>query len=307
MDSTDVRIFCEMAFQGLTYSAYSNRHPSPADIGKKLGLDEKTVRLRVRRMEDSGFVKYYQVMPNIALFGLRSMASYRFQALNLSTKFALLDRVHEIPGLIETLDYLGPFLSADLAGASTEDAHGAAKKLARKYELDMFSLGNRVVREPLAKLDRLDWRIIRQLRYDARLETKEIAKTLSTTPRMAGYRISKLLNSGAVSIRAVIDPRKQAGLVFYDLEVATNEENHPRLIRSLRERFGEKLWYIKNPSPGVTIASLFSFTLEEPEESVRGTLGIEEVRRCSLFILKEVIEPRRLSWVDNLIESKISS
>jgi DNA-binding Lrp family transcriptional regulator len=168
-------------------------------------------------------------------------------------------------------------------------------------------LGSRVVREPLVKLDRLDWKIIRQLRYDAKLETKEIANTLSTTPRMAGYRISKLLNSGAVSIRAVIDPRKQAGLVFYELEVASNEENHTRVIRSLRERFGEKLWYLTNPSPGVTVASLFSFTLGEPEESVKGTLRIEQVRRCSLFILKEVIEPRRLNWIDNLIESKISS
>ncbi len=235
MDSTDIRIFCEMAFQELSYNVFMDRRVSPAEIGKKLGLDEKTVRVRVRRMENCGFIKYYQVMPNLALFGLRSMGSYRFEALNLSTKFVLVETVHEVPGLIETLDYLGPFLSMEIAGVSTVDVEDIARALAKRYELNLKSLGSKAVREPLSKLDRLDWQVIHKLRYDAQSGAKEIASAISATPRMVGYRISKLLDSGAISIRAVIDPQKQEGLIFYELEVATDEAKHAAVARSLRK------------------------------------------------------------------------
>ncbi len=295
-----------MAFGELSYSVFTGRHVSPADIGKKLGLDEKTVRVRVRKMENSGFIKYYQAMPNVALFGLRSMGSYRFEALNLSTKFAVVETVHEIPGLIETLDYLGPFLSMEIVGVSTPDVQETAQALAKRFELNLKNLGSRVVTEPLTKLNRLDWQVIQRLRYDAQSGAKEIARTLSSTPRMVGYRISKLLNSGAISIRAVINAQKQEGLIFYEMEVAINEAKHATVAKSLREKFEKRLWSMTTPSPGVIVISLFGFTLGEPENSAMETLKMEGVRRCSLFVLKEVIEPRPPSWVDALIEKKIS-
>jgi DNA-binding Lrp family transcriptional regulator len=67
LDSTDVRIFCEMAFRDLGYEKFTERRPSAGEMGKKLGLDEKTVRSRVNRMEESGFIKYYQATPSLAL------------------------------------------------------------------------------------------------------------------------------------------------------------------------------------------------------------------------------------------------
>lgn len=291
MDSTDIRIFCEMAFQELTYNVFTDRHVSPAEIGMMLGLDEKTVRVRVRRMENSGFIKYYQAMPNLALFGLRSMGSYRFEALNLSTKFVVVETVHEVPGLIEVLDYLGPFLSMEIAGVSTVDVEKIARALAKRYELNLMNLGSRAVREPLSKLDRLDWQVVQKLRYDARSGAKEIPSAISATPRMVGYRISKLLDSGAMSIRAVIDAQKQEGLLFYELEVAMDEEKQGAVARSLREKFGKRLWSMKNPSSSVIVVSLFGVTLEEPENAVMDTLKMEGVRRCAIFMLKEVIEP----------------
>lgn len=60
VDAEDVRIFCELAFQDLGSQAFARKALSPAGIGKKLGLDEKTVRLRVKRMEEAGFIKYWK-------------------------------------------------------------------------------------------------------------------------------------------------------------------------------------------------------------------------------------------------------
>src|SRR6058998_2962944 len=101
MDAKDVRIFCEMAFKGLDYDSFTDRRVSPLAIGRKLGLDEKTVRVRVKRMEEDGFIKYYQALPNLSVFGLDSAISYRFEALNLSTKHKLVDNLKQAPNVIE--------------------------------------------------------------------------------------------------------------------------------------------------------------------------------------------------------------
>ena len=58
MDVLDDKIVCEMAFKDLRYDSFSERHISPSAIGRKLGLDEKRVRVRIRGIEKKGFIKY---------------------------------------------------------------------------------------------------------------------------------------------------------------------------------------------------------------------------------------------------------
>ena len=307
MDSTDVRIFCEMAFMDPTYEEFEERHPSAAELGKKLGLDKKTVRVRVNRMEESGFIKYYQATPNLALFGIRVISLFRFEALNLSTKNAIVNHLHEVPRLVESSDYLGPFLTGSIAGSTREEARKGADYLASRYELGTVVLGSRTIKEPLSRIDNLDWQIIKGLRYDARSRDRDLAEALSVTERMAGYRVSKLLRSGAIRTKAVIDPQRQAGVVFYELELAIDPQTRGAISRWLREKHGDKLWNLTSPMADVILASLFCFTLAEPEESVIEALKLEGVKRCLVFILKEVIEPKRPNWIDSLIELRLQT
>jgi DNA-binding Lrp family transcriptional regulator len=307
LDSTDVRIFCEMAFADLSYQEFEERHPSAADLGKKLGLDKKTVRVRVNRMEESGFIKYYQARPNLALFGMRVVSLFRFEALNLSTKHAIVNHLHEVPRLVESSDYIGPFLTGSIAGATREEARTGADYVTSRYELGTVVLGSRTIKEPVARIDNLDWQIIKGLRYDARSTDRDLAEALSVTERMVGYRVSKLLRSGAVRTKAVIDPQRQAGLVFYELELAIDPQRRGAISRWLEEKHGERLWNLNSPTVDTILASLFCFTLAEPEESVIEALKLEGVKRCQLFILKEVIEPQRPNWIDSLIGSKLQS
>jgi len=307
LDSTDVRIFCEMAFRDPGYEDFEERHPSAADLGKRLGLDKKTVRVRVKRMEESGFIKYYQATPNLALFGMRVISLFRFEALNLSTKNAIVNHLHDVPRLVEASDYLGPFLTGSIAGSTREDARTGADYLASRYELGTVVLGSRTIKGPVSRIDSLDWQIIKGLRYDARSSDKDLAEALSVTQRMVGYRVSKLLQSGVIRTKAVIDPQKQAGLVFYELELAIDPQRRSAISRWLEEKHGDRLWSLSSPMADVILASLFSFTIAEPEESVIEALKLDGVKRCLLFILKEVIEPKRPNWIDSLIAFRLQS
>lgn len=302
----DVRIFCEMAFKGLDYDSFTDRHVSPGAIGRKLGLDEKTVRVRVKKMEDEGFIKYYQVVPSLAFFGLQSICSYRFEAINIMTKRRVVEHIQQIPHVMEAADYLGHAVSVSIAGNSSKEAQTVADSIAKRFELTTIDLGGRPIRKPISKPDKLDWQIILKLRYDALCGTKDLAQALSITPRMAEYRITKLFGSGSLLIRAILDTQKQEGLLFYELEVTVEETKQFAVVKLLSEMYGEKLWSMRTTSEGgVLLANFFGFTLAEPEEAVVTTLEIEGVRACSVLIFKEAIEPQRPNWLDKLIEEKI--
>jgi len=173
--------------------------------------------------------------------------------------------------------------------------------------LGIAVLGSMAIKEPVFRIDNLDWQIIMGLRYDARSSDRDLAESLSVTDRMVRYRISKLLRSGASRTKAVIDPRKQAGLVFYELELAIDPQRRGSISKWLEEKHGDELWNLTSPMADVILASLFCFTIAEPEASALEALELEGVKRCRLFILKEVIEPKRPNWIDSLIEARLQS
>jgi DNA-binding Lrp family transcriptional regulator len=307
LDAKDVRIFCEIAFKGIDYDSFTDRRVSPLAIGRKLGLDEKTVRVRVKKMEDDGFIKYYQALPSLALFQLKNMNTYRFEALNIATKHRVIQYVQELPFIVEAIDYLGQVVSVSISGTSSEEIDQVAAGLANRFELYKWILGSRIIKGPVSVADRLDWQIIQELRYDALSGVKELSESLSITPRMVEYKIKKLLGSGMLLVRAIINSQKQQGLIFYELEMSVDETKQYEVIKRLSEIYAEKLWSVRTLAAGVLLANFFAFTLAEPEEAYVNTLKLEGVRSCSLFIFKETIEPKRQNWMDRLIEQKIES
>ena len=307
MDAKDVRIFCEIAFKGLDYDSFTDRRVSPLAIGRKLGLDEKTVRVRVKKMEDDGFIKYYQAMPSLALFQLKNVNTYRFEALNIATKHRVIEHIQELPFIVEAIDYLGQVVSVSISGTSSEEIDQMVSGLVNRFELYKWILGSRVIKEPVSVADRLDWQIIQQLRYDALSGVKELSESLSITQRMVEYRIKKLLGSDMLLVRAIINSQKQQGLIFYELEMSVDETKQYEVIKRLSEIYAEKLWSVRTLAAGVLLANFFAFTLAEPEEAYVNTLKLEGVRSCSLFIFKETLEPKRPNWMDGLIEQKIVS
>ena len=307
MDAKDVRIFCEIAFKGLDYDSFTDRRVSPLAIGRKLGIDEKTVRLRVKKMEDDGFIKYYQAMPSLTLFKLKYMNTYRFEALNIATKHRVIEHIQELPFIVDATDYLGKVVSISITGHSSEKIDQVASELTNRFELLKWILGSCIIKEPISVADRLDWQIIQKLRYDALSDINEISESLSITHRMARYRIKKLLGSDMFLVRAIINSQKQQGLIFYELEMSVDETKRHEIIKRLSEIYADNLWSVRTLSERVLLANFFAFTLAEPEEAYIHTLKLEGVKSCSLFIFKEAIEPKRPNWIDGLIEQKIAS
>ena len=274
-------------------------------MARKIGLDEKTIRSRIRKMEKSGFIKYYQASPNLSLLGMKYRCTCRFEAMNIPTKYNVLGYVGELNGVIEAYDYLGPAISVVMVGAAQTDIASLTGQIAGRFELTKMSLGEQTLqRNPAGNLDTLDWKIVQKLRYDAHATAKEIADALSITQRMSEYRIEKLLDSGSVSIKPVINPLGQEGVVFFELGVSIDPSVQEGMIEKLREMNSEKIWSMHTAPNGMLIMDMFGFKLAEPEEKAMELLSVEGVKWCSIAVLKEVIEPKRPNWIDEFILGK---
>ena len=328
MDATDVLIFCEMAFKYTDFNAPVERRVSPSEIGKKLGLDEKTVRLRVKKMEEDGFVKYYQVIPNLALFQLQS-EMFGFQARDISSKHQAIESLRETPGVVEIIDTVGESFTVIFACASSEELQRLALETKKRLHLTrVLKAVDWPVVTPMIVPSRLDWQIMQACRYDALCSASDIAEKLSITPRMVEYRINKLLESRACFIKAMIDVQSQKGIIFYSMALFV-DETVQSLPNALKELHGEKMWsllpsrplssvFLKlglkervfsvlMPHSGCVYANFFADTPGESEQALMKTLKLKGVKRARLSITKEWIEPRRPTWMDKLIQEKISA
>jgi DNA-binding Lrp family transcriptional regulator len=293
-----------MSFGTTIFTTIQDRHVSPSEIGRKIGMNEKTVRVRVAKMEEVGFINYYQVVPNLSFFGLKEIGYYRVEALNLPTKYKLIERTQEMQFVVEVVDYVGRTASLAIAGSSRDEIQLLADRIASEFELRSRLSHRRHIAECSQRLDYLDWKIIKELRYSARRSASDLAKSLSITPRMAEYRIKRLLDSGAMLVRAAIDPRKQTGLVFFDLELSVDELHHSSVADELAKRYPDQLWSTLS-SKGVLIASMFGFSIGEAEDIAIASGKIPGVRSSVPYLLKEMIEPRGPNWIDKMIDKNL--
>jgi len=133
-----------------------------------LGLDEKTVRLRIRKMEREGFIQYYQAIPNLRLLGQSLAYLCNFQATNVTTKKRAIDSFCEADGIIDIADYLGESFGVTVSAASEEDAQQTMAKLAKQVGIPRFVfLPPRQFPSSLRSLGKLDWQLVKNLRGSA--------------------------------------------------------------------------------------------------------------------------------------------
>jgi len=301
MDAQDIRIFCALAISGLPEAIPSSVPASLRRVARGLRLDEKTVRVRLRRMESAGFIKYYQVAPDLTLLGMNAELTCRFEAVNVSTKLAALGVARTMPGMVEALDFLGPSFVVTLVGSELDNAREALRHLAHRFELERYEQGHCSLDRSGARLAPLDWRIVERMRYDARAPLGEVARGLQITPRTVRYRLHRMQESGAVSIRPMIDARQLRNIILYRLAVVVDRVRQGEILALLQRRFGSKLWALRVSLAGPILLDLFGHSIGEPEEAAVRCLEVPGVDSCRVLILKEVLEPVQRSWIDRRV------
>jgi len=306
VDFLDLKIVRTMGFRPYGPRQQNLSHMKPSFVAAQLGVEPETVKSRLARMEESGFIRFYQVYPNFRHLGLEGSA-YLFQVPDDDRKAEAIERIEPIEGLIEVHNFLGPDMCFDLSYRTPDD-------LSRKLRLLSDFTGDRA---PLRFYDRqmpaatspltsLDWRILRALRYRGRQGPAKVAENVGVSVRTVRRRFDRMAAEGSFFIVPAVDAGRAPGLLLYELLFFTNPDADAATLQRILKVCEDRYIYHYVPASqaignfDVFLAAESANEIEELRQRTRRIPGVAKVSALVFRGWKEYTD-----WIDTAIDEKI--
>jgi DNA-binding Lrp family transcriptional regulator len=301
LDSLDARIFRELSGSG---SYQWDVRQSYSSIGRRLKVDEETVRRRILRAEKRGLLGESELILNPYLIGREPVAMVVRVAGSNNEKLRAVQQIKLVDEVLFIVDLQGESLQV-LLYCESEQAISRRTALISSISGDDDPLILRKVGFPRCDLPltRTDLLILKSLRKDPRKDTANIAGETGVSARTIERRISVLTANSAFFHLSRPNFRRMEGVacsVIISYGDAKKKAGLDEIIASKLER-------IVFSVTAESTASQFTFVCdnvveaEEIEEWVQHLDGVAEAR---LGIIREFILVS--GWLDDEIERMLS-
>jgi len=241
VDSLDLRV-CREFFRDRTGPLLqSDFRKSYRSIARKLRVDEVTVRNRIKRVQQSGFLKGWQLIVNPGLLGVR-FAQLWFDVRPPSAKDDLIRKLSLMHGVLAISDSYG----SSLALVMMYEGEISAKK---EFEL-IASMSNAqsLVRANIPfpgcaiELTHSDWRIIKALQTDPRQSYSVISRKVGMSQKTVKRRLQRMIEEKALFVIPSWNPKALDGAIIADLVVFyANPGSKADLDQRIASQFDELL------------------------------------------------------------------
>jgi DNA-binding Lrp family transcriptional regulator len=247
VDDLDTRILRELIADVTLRSLQSDVRRSYAVIAKRLGIDEDTVRNRLRGLRETGFLREWCLGINPTVFGYQT--SFIFAELHRTAeKDALLKKVAALPRVLWAVSYLGNSTGVLLSHPDQASLDGRLRSIRPRSGWKRFVVVNNTFPPVTARLTAVDWSIIRTLRRNPRMPFREIAVCLHLTARTVKRRLNRMIEQRALFVFPALDCHRLEGRILVTLAVFYSD---PALKQDAEERLLSifSAYYLFTPSP----------------------------------------------------------
>lgn len=300
LDGLDLKIFRLLMMGAGSFLGNDARHPYRV-IGTKLHLTEDTVRKRIDKFNQEGFIRGWKLGVNPTLF--RQQSAYLFFDIGSSvSKTDAISKIKLIDGVLFILSYYGKFLGVHLT-------HKDEEELGKKKELIKRICGsNELVSMKISfpdcviRISETDWRVIKSLRNNPRKSFTLVAKEAGISSRTAKRRTGRMVQGGAIYTLPDIDTGALRGAVASSLSIFYSD---PKLAQQVANvvihQFDDYLimFHIADREHG-----WFAFLLPniaKVAETERYVSDLEGVRNISMRLVEGFV-----NLVDQTFEREIS-
>lgn len=207
-DDLDIRIIKAMASPS---SFQWDPRISYARVAKGLGIDEETVRNRLRRMNDAGFLEGWQLILNPILLG-RMAAIVELRVSDSESKTEAISRLRLLEGVTLINDFYGNELAVQVLyeneGTLTREVQLIASLCGCPTPV-WWRLGF-----PRCELrpTKTDWRVIQALLTNARGRLSDVAQSLQLSNRTVKRRMQHLIDGNAFYLDPILNVAKVGGV-----------------------------------------------------------------------------------------------
>ena len=205
MDPLDLGILRELSRDQVLWFGGLDPRLSAAEIGRRLRVNRGTVGARLQTWERTRFLRGHEVVPSPTLFGA-GFAGGSLRVDDLSAKPRLLADFGLVPGVVSSVDHVGPWVSLLYVFETTDGLERSRRLLTRLAGVGEATpcVPFRAPR-PTVTPSSLDWRILRALRKGPRRPVAEIASDAGVSTRTLARRGERLIRGRAVWYLPLLD------------------------------------------------------------------------------------------------------
>ena len=275
-----------------------NTKKSYIEIAAKLGVDEETVRNRIKHLRDTGFFLGYRLVPNPVLLG-RTFASLRIEFKDRESKQEAIPRLALMDGVINIGSTYDKSVLVTLLADGDQDFSKLMVGLGVEGEISWVpGLG---LRTTGFRMTRLDWEIVSLLLRDAERKLDDIAKQLKVSTRTVKRRLNMMMKETAIFTMPMVDLRKTEG-ISYQLRVVSEQGKKSEVEKSTVSKIGDVIFRASDSQNG----SVFGFTganVAEGNDVLEWVKHQPGVSSASMTIAERVVQV--FDWVENEVETYV--
>jgi DNA-binding Lrp family transcriptional regulator len=275
--------------------------PTYSDIAKKLGIDEETVRVRVRQAQQSGTIIGWQLMINPHLFG-REATSVILDVDDPSSKHTMISQIKLIDEVVMIMDFYEKPLRVVFYHEDDRDRERRLD-LIRSICGDKNPISWRVKYAPCnVKLKTTDWQILKALRRDSMQSNKEVAKDVGVSARTVKRRLAFMAEARAIHTFALGDVKKMPGTAYFFLVECANEKKKHDLDEKISSRLQNAVYADKSDKMYSMYAAVFS-NMSEADETCRWIESLDGAENTKMHVMREIISIPE--WLDKETDRRL--
>jgi DNA-binding Lrp family transcriptional regulator len=302
MDDLDVRIFREL---GSPNSLQWNVRETYSGIAKKIGVDEETVRRRLKRAEKLGSVIGWKMMPNPHLIGCECVC-VDLDLKNEESKERVIRKLNQVDGIVKILDFRGSGLQLTVYYPS-EMVFKATREQIRstcdpRNEPVLWKI--HFPSPDSYKLKTIDWMIIQEMLADARKSIDPVSKSIGASVRTVSRRLNALIEEYAVYLQGTPSFENFSGLSCVFLVFCPDLTKKRRADQAVLDRMPRIEIFNTSAEQYSTFVTIFD-NLAEADELMKFVKALDGVMSVKMSIMKQLILIQ--TWLKQEIVKRISA
>lgn len=252
------------------------------NISSAVGLSKNAVKARVSKLISKGIILGFMTSINPAIFGYSRLCHLTIKDnRDMEKTLNLLEQFGEP---IIKMDCIGGF-SIFLLAAREQDV----EKIQRLVEASRQKLvQNCVIGQYPARheLRETDFRILRCLISDPRMEIAEIAKRISVSSKTVGKRLERMKEDRILNVIVNTDPARMPGYIIFGMMIWFDRKDYQKSIRRIQEEL-EKNFVIAFPrivQQDIVSYQLVARSIFEIDPVLKKVQSLEGIRGAEVFI-----------------------
>ena len=293
----DVRLMRELASPG---SFRWDVRESYSNIARKLGIDEETVRRRLKRAQLAGVLEGFHLIPNPHLFHMESSA-VELEVDNEAKKQEIVSQIRLLEGVVLVVDFHGNRLRVVIY---YEDDRTLARRIILINSI-CASRGEIHWTENFppcdVKMKETDWLILRSLRREAKKRLEDVADEVHISTRTVKRRSEGMIEGNAFYLMPITSYEKSAVVICsftVDCPDPQQKKAADMSIKSLLQR----IIFSNTSAKRYSVFSVLCNNLGEAESIQEEIAGVKGIGSVKMGIVRKVYFVS--DWLDDQIGRK---